>query len=661
LSLLSKISLNKPDIALRAYVITPRESTETLVEELVRKGLFEPLPPQEAGKALETIKKRYELSEKAIGLFRELSSLVKKKVEVEVKELPWDTDKALEKLVADFEELKDAAARLISESEKLKGKLEKLKALRVVVTELSRKEFLDKSLLDYEGVYLASKTLYGSVKDLEYIASRSLKTIFHSVLSEERAVAVVLLEKKVYESNKSLIEKFEIPVRDLVRDEEPLTPQSVDNLIREVEAELSATESKLEELLESRLYELALLKVLAEIINSELGVLGKALSSKYMAVVAGWTLKSRVSELEKIVSASSGYVVYEADPNPPVDFNNLKPFKPFELLTEVMGLPSPSEWDPTPLLTYFYLIFFSLMFPDVGYSIGLIIGARLVLPYFVDNKETLRKLINIATYAGIVGCITGLLANSFFGSLLGSYIGLIVPKLLPSIPAGLSDPIAMKSAVIGYIALALILGYYVVLFAHILGALKNAIARNKFGFLFELLTMLIMVFGPASIQASIGLSTDVWGLLRFMSGKDVIYSTILLIVIYSILRSVFDKPFGAILWLFDVIGILADVLSFVRIAGIALGSAMLAEIFNGLILNVYSSLSSLSFIVGVLAGALITVILHIVNLGFSSLSPFIHSLRLVMYELSSKFYEGSGRRISPAATPLLRVKIGTMS
>jgi len=83
--LLSKISLNKPDIALRAYVITPKESAETLVEELVRKGLFEPLPPQEAGKALEIAKKRYELSERAIGLFRELSSLVKKRVEVEVR------------------------------------------------------------------------------------------------------------------------------------------------------------------------------------------------------------------------------------------------------------------------------------------------------------------------------------------------------------------------------------------------------------------------------------------------------------------------------------------------------------------------------------------------------------------------------------------------
>jgi V/A-type H+-transporting ATPase subunit I len=661
LSLLSKISLNKPDIALRAYVITPKESAETLVEELVRKGLFEPLPPQEAGKALEIAKKRYELSEKAIGLFRELSSLVKKKVEVEVKELPWDTDKALEKLVADFEELRDIVTRLISESEKLKGKLEKLKALRIVVTELSREGLLDKSLLDYEGVYLASKTLYGGVKDLEYVASRSLKSIFHRALGEEKAVAVVLLEKKVYESNKSLIEKLEVPVRDLVGGEEQLSLHNVDNAIREVEAELSTIENRLEELLESRLYELALLKVLAEVINSELGVLGKALSSKYLAVVVGWTLKSRVSELEKIVGVNSGYVVYEADPNPPVDFNNLKPFKPFEVITEVMGLPSPSEWDPTPLLTYFYLIFFSLMFPDVGYSIGLIIGARLVLPYFVENQETLKRLINIATYAGIAGCITGFLANSFFGSLLGSYIGLIVPNVLPSLPARLSDPSALGSAVIRYIALVLLLGYYVVIFAHILGAVKNAITRNKLGFIGEVLIIAITVIGPAAIQVALGIQTDVWGLSRSVSRDVVIYTAVSLVVCYAAFKAVLDRPFGVILWLFDVLGVLADVLSFVRIAGLAIGSAVLAELINSLVLGVYSSLSSISFILGISAGVLITLVLHVINLGMSSLSPFIHSLRLVMYELSSKFYEGSGRRISPAIIPLTRVKIGTIS
>jgi V/A-type H+-transporting ATPase subunit I len=660
LSLLSKISLNRPDIALKTYIIVPKEKVESITEELVRKGFFEPLPPQEATKVLEVVKKRYELAEKALGLFRELNSLVKKSVEIEVKELPWDTDSALEKLVTEFEELKKVVNSLLGEAERIKWRLEKLRALKNVALELSEKGLLDESILDYEGAYIVSKILYGDTKEVEATIAKSLKTLLYRSIGGDKAVALALFERRFYEEIKPLIEKLHIPVRDLLGGKGDLSLFLIDETIKRTEVELYSVESKLEELLESKLYELALLKVLAETINSEVGVLGKALSSKYMSVIVGWSLKSRINELEEVVRANSGYVVYKEDPEPPVDFNNLKPFKPFEIITEVMGLPSPSEWDPTPILTYLYLIFFSLMFSDIGYSIGLIIGARLVLPYFVDNKETLKKLVNIATYAGIAGCITGFLANNFFGSLLGSYIGLVVPRILPSIPRGLSDPIAMKSAVLGYITFTLILGYYVVLFAHVLGAWKNAVIKNKFGFIYEVLTILIAVFGPAAIQASIGLNTDIWGLSKFLGLRVVMYSTILLIILYAILRSVFDRPFGAILWLFDIIGILADILSFVRIAGIALGSGMLAEIFNGLILNVFSSLSSLSLLLGILVGALISTILHIVNLGFSSLSPFIHSLRLVIYEFSSKFYEGSGRRISPATTPLLRVKVGTI-
>jgi V/A-type H+-transporting ATPase subunit I len=652
--------LNRPDIALKTYIIVPKEKAESLTEELVRRGFFEPLPPQEATKALEVVKKRYELAEKALGLFRELNSLVKKSVEIEVKELPWDTDSALEKLVAEFEELKKVVNSLLGEAERIKWRLEKLRALKTVALELSEKGLLDESILDYEGAYIVSKILYGDTKEVEATIAKSLKTLLYRSIGGDKAVALALFERRFYEEIKPLIEKLHIPVRDLLGGKGDLSLFLIDETIKRTEVELDSVESKLEELLESKLYELALLKVLAETINSEVGVLGKALSSKYMSVIVGWSLKSRINELEEVVRANSGYVVYKEDPEPPVDFNNLKPFKPFEIITEVMGLPSPSEWDPTPILTYLYLIFFSLMFSDIGYSIGLIIGARLVLPYFVDNKETLRKLVNIATYAGIAGCITGFLANNFFGSLLGSYIGLVVPRILPGIPRGLSDPIAMKSAVLGYINLKLFLGLYVVLFAHVLGAWKNAVIKNKFGFIYEVLTILIAVFGPAAIQASIGLNTDIWGLSKFLGLRVVMYSTILLIILYAILRSVFDRPFGAILWLFDIIGILADILSFVRIAGIALGSGMLAEIFNGLILNVFSSLSSLSLLLGILVGALISTILHIVNLGFSSLSPFIHSLRLVIYEFSSKFYEGSGRRISPATTPLLRVKVGTI-
>jgi len=659
LSLVSKIFFSKPDIALRTYIIVPRDNVEELVESLVRKGFFEPLPPQEAGRVLEAVKKRIELSERALALFKELNSLFKKSVEIEIKELPWDTDKALEKLVAEFEEIREITMRLLEEAEKVKREIEGLRALKLITQEFSRNTgFIDRSILDYEGVHLISKTLYGSVKEIEYVISKSLKTLFYRVLGEEKALAVIVLDKKAYKTIESSIEKLELPALKMFREVSVIDISRIDKMIANAESRLTSIESRLEDLLESKVHELALLKALAEAVQFELGVLGKAFSSKYMTIVVGWSLKSRRGELERALKIVGGYAVFEEDVNAPVEFNNLKPFKPFEIITEIIGYPALNEWDPTPLITYFYLIFFALMLPDIGYSIGLIIGARLVLPYFVDNKETLRKLINIATYAGIAGCIAGFLANSFFGSLLGTRIGVLVPQLLPSLPAGLADPVALGSAVIGYISLALLFGYYVVIIAHIVGAVKNAITGNKSSLILEILIVVIAILGPSTIQISLNLNTDVWGLSRVLDHNVIFNATITTLVLYAVLKSLLDKPLGAMLWLFDIIGVLGDVFSFIRIAGLALGSAVLAELINNLILSLVPTLSSISFVVGLLGGVVISLLLHTVNLGLSALGPFIHSLRLVMYELSTKFYEGSGKRILPVYISALRVRIG---
>ena len=505
---------------------------------------------------------------------------------------------------------------------------------------------------------LISKTLHGNIKEIEDVVSKSLKTLLYCVLGEEKALAVTVFDRKVFKNIESSIKKLELSVLKVFKDAPIIEMSQVDKIIADAELKLANIESKLEDLLESKVYELALLKALAEAVQSELGILGKALSSKYLTTVVGWSLRSRRSELEKTLKAIGGYAIFEEDANAPVEFNNLKPFKPFEIITETIGYPALNEWDPTPLITYFYLIFFALMFPDIGYSIGLIIGARLVLPYFVDNKETLRKLINIATYTGIAGCVAGFLANSFLGSLLGSHIEIVVPKLLPSLPAGLADPVALGSAIIGYISLALLFGYYVVIFAHIVGAVKNAINGNKSGFILEVLIILIAILGPPTIQINFNLNIDVWGLSRVLDHNVIFYTTLTAVVLYAMLKSLLDKPLGVMLWLFDIIGILADILSFIRIAGLALGSAVLAELINNLISGLISTLSSLSFVVGLLGGAVISTVLHTVNLGLSALGPFIHSLRLVMYELSTKFYEGSGKRILPTYISTLRVKIG---
>jgi V/A-type H+-transporting ATPase subunit I len=659
LTTITKLFFSKPDVALRTYIVAPRDYAESLVEELVRRGLFEPLPPEEAGKVLEAVKRRSELAERALALFKELNSLVEKSVEVEITELPWDTDAALEKLVAEFEEVRGVVKRLLEEAERAREELEKLKALRLVVQRLSESGAADKSLLDYEGALVVSKTLYGGVREVESITAKALKTLLHATLSEDRAVAVVVLDRRTYRSLEAAAKKLELPVSTLLGEAPVLELSHVDRLVELAEKRLVEIKSRVQSLLENRLHDLALLRALAEVAQYELGVLGKALSSKYTAVVVGWTLKSRRGELEKVLRAVRGYAVFEEVESAPVELSNLKPFKPFEVITDVMGYPAPREWDPTPLITYFYLIFFALMFPDVGYAIGLIIGARLVLPFFVENRETLKKLVNMATYAGIAGCVAGLLANSFLGSLLGSYIGRVVPRLLPSLPPGLADPVALGSAVMEYIKLALLVGYYSVIVAHVIGLVKSAITRRAGSALLEALVIAIAITGPAAIEATIGIKTDVWGLLRLVNPGTLLYSTIALVVVYAVFKSVLERPLGAVLWLFDIIGVMGDTFSFVRIAGLAIGSAVLAELINNLILSLTPAISSVSIAVGVLVGAAISVLLHTVNLGLSSLGPFIHSLRLVMYEVSTKFYEGSGRRISPVLIPLLRVRVGS--
>jgi V/A-type H+-transporting ATPase subunit I len=637
----------------------PRDKIESLVEELVRRGLFEPLPPEEAIKALEAVKKRAELAEKALALFKELNSLIKKSVEVEISELPWNTDEALKKLTAEFEEVREVANKLLDEAREVKSELEKLRALRAIVTALTGPSgLLDKTILEYNGVYLVSRTLYGSAREVENATSKALKTLFFSVLGEDKAVAVVVLDKKSYRDLEDLLSKLELPVSKLTGDTPAINLTQLDKAIEFAEKKLSEVESRLEAILESKIQDLALLKALAEVTQYELGVLGKALGSKYTAVVIGWSLKSRRRELERALRSVNGYAVFEDAENPPVELDNLKPFKPFEVITDIMGYPSRDEWDPTPLVTYFYLVFFALMFPDIGYSIGLIIGSRLVLPFFVENKETLRKLINIATYAGIAGCVAGLLSNSFLGSLLGSYLRLALPSLLPSLPPGLSDPVALGNAVMSYINLALLVGYYTVILAHLIGLVKSTITRKKTGVVLEALIILIAITGPAAIQATLGLNLDIWGVNGLLGPQNTLYLTITLVVLYAAIKSILDRPIGAILWLFDIIGIMGDTLSFVRIAGLALGSAVLAELINSLIVNLIPAVSSINIVLGVVVGAVISILLHTVNLGLSSLGPFIHSLRLVMYEVSTKFYEGAGRRISPAFIPLLKVRIG---
>jgi V/A-type H+-transporting ATPase subunit I len=656
---LSKLFLNKPDVGVKAFIVVPVDYADELLNDLVHKSLLEPLPAGEVSREVEKLKSRLELALKVERLVQELSKKLPGVVEVEVKELPWDIDEALAKLHAELSETLEVVRALEAEAGRLEELREKLSALKALLSKARELGVSSTELvLDYEGPMIVVKTLYGKSDAVKALEGASLKTLLKIDVPPDKQVALVVFDRESYEKAKQEVSKLEIRPRDLKVAEGGDFGAVIDSQIAELERGISSIREKIRSVVESKSYEMGLAKILAEGVASKVGVLKEALESRYLTVVAGWTLKSRLGELESIVKKRRGTVVIEKATEPHVEFNNLRPFKPFELFTEIMGYPSPHEWDPTPLLTYLYLIFFSLMFPDVGYAIGLILGSRLVLPYFVENKETLSRLIKISTYAGIAGAFAGLLSGSFFGSLLGSYISAVIPPVLPSLPPRLEALEAISSAILRYLGLALGVGYFTVLLSHSIGLYKNIAARNKTGAASELIVVALMILAPPAIKATIGLNTDVLGLLRFVPSDVCVKLAAGLLVAYALLRSIADRPFGAMLWIFDVLGVMADVLSFVRIAGIAIGSAIMAELLNSLILNLYAASSAISAFLGFAVGFVAAATLHVVNLGLSSISPFVHSLRLVMYEVSSKFYEGSGRRISPKGVRGFTVRIG---
>ena len=325
------------------------------------------------------------------------------------------------------------------------------------------------------------------------------------------------------------------------------------------------------------------------------------------------------------------------DDNPPIRLKNGWFARLFEVLTGMYGMPGYNEFDPTPILAPFYLLFFAMCMGDAGYGLVLILFGLGVTKKWI-NIDMFKNIGPLISVLGVGTLLVGLVLGTAFGISLADAAW--YPEALK------------KFMIVGDIAgfpaqmiLALGIGVFHICLAMVVKAIGYT---KRFGFKENISTWgwLILILGGIILTAV--------GMTGFLSPLAMKIAIISIAVVSGLGIYIFNTPgrnplanIGAGLWdTYNMItGLLGDVLSYIRLYALGLAGGMLGQAFNILggmmVEDGFGAINWLPFLLIVLFG-------HTLNLAMSCLGAFVHPLRLTFVEyFKNAGYEGKGKEYSP--------------
>ena len=360
-----------------------------------------------------------------------------------------------------------------------------------------------------------------------------------------------------------------------------------------------------------------------------------------LKVLEGFCPIDQVAALDAMLQKQEVYYQAEdptAEDNTPIKLRNNKFTQLFESLTGMYGWPNYGEFDPTPILAPFFLLFFAMCMGDCGYGILLIIIGLLIA----------KKKLNISMFEGLGPIITVLgVGTTVVGFFLGTFMGIDLYNA-EWVPQALKN-VMIKGNVMGYdiqMVLALCIGVFHICLAMVVKAICYT---KQFGFKENIATWgwLLLIVGGL-IVAILGLTVLPENVFK--------WALIAVGAVSALAIYIFNTPgrnplinIGAGLWdTYNMAtGILGDVLSYIRLYALGLAGGMLGAAFNNLGLMVMGGTTEgatwqwLPFV-------LILVLGHVLNLAMSALGAFVHPLRLSFVEyFKNAGYEGKGTLYQP--------------
>ncbi|MCL0104263.1 hypothetical protein M1O57_01470 [Dehalococcoidia bacterium] len=653
--------LNTPEPMVMVRVVTTRDRSDATLKTLHEEGVLhveqsKELKPVERA-AIDEARSRVSESLKYIN---EILSYIPEKEKVFLKEdlttrylRPFDEiESNTTSLYATLTDLYKKAAGLDREIKRLREDNRYLRPL----SEASEEIDLSLADLSFSGNYLFSRVFVLPLELHRDFLDRIRPHTLHTVVATTENEAVVYVIARV--EGKKVIEDAasDLGCRTLEIAPEDLTLKHflviIESRIQGLKEQLTAVTRELEAKTREHLAEVVLLKEVLSAESERLAILEKASEAKYVTMVEGWIPEANVESAMLHLKEAIDIVFVDVraateSEEPPAKFNNLGPLRPFEVVVKLFGVPGYREWDPTPIIAYTFAIFFGLMLGDVIYGLGLILAARFILPSFTDDPESDNfKLFQRLIYtSSVIALIVGAVTGTYLGDFGKRFLGVSSERLamVEAIRETLMDPIS-------FILVALVIGIIHVNVAHLLGFIRGAREGNRGAMLSRAGIFVFQIFGIPFLLYSmldfriVPVGEGVYTVFGYLTAAGLV-----MIIVAAFMQM---KGLGAIFWLFDVTGILGDIMSYSRLAGVGLATFYLASSFNMLADMIFGALSGwlpgvLGIAIGGIAAIIILVFAHLLNLALSGLAAFIHSLRLCFVEFMFKFYEGGGRQYEP--------------
>ena len=364
----------------------------------------------------------------------------------------------------------------------------------------------------------------------------------------------------------------------------------------------------------------------------------------YLTVLTGFAPTSDDKRLCASFDSMDIYYSHEAatkEDNPPVKLKNNWFAKNFEVLTGMYGVPVYDEFDPTPVLGPFFMLFFAMCMGDAGYGILLMLIALVLRLKMKDSS--LGKMHRLIAFLGGMTFVVGIFLGTFFG------MSILEASWAPAWLKGLCiDGWFPDAKIAGFpvqMVLAVAIGVLHICLAMII---KTINFTKRFGF-----KKTVATWGWTTLIVG-GLVVVSLGMTEVLSAEAFKWTIIALAVVSGLAIYVFNTPgrnpllnIGSGLWdTYNMVtGLLGDVLSYIRLYALGLAGGMLGNAFNimgTMILDIPVPGVNWVFCI------IILIFGHVLNLAMSCLGAFVHPLRLTFVEyFKNSGYEGSGAKYNP--------------